>query len=73
MLAEPTVVITYVNQTIIPFTLNIHSDMCQLFLNKIGKKPLHLDHRLMANSSFKIMLILQVHMAEIYSLTNCSG
>ena len=28
---------TYVNQTILLYTLNLHSYVCQWFLNKIGK------------------------------------
>lgn len=28
----------YVNQTIMPYALNLHSDVCQLFLNKTGKE-----------------------------------
>lgn len=28
----------YVTQTVMPYTLNLYSDVCQLFLNKTGKK-----------------------------------
>ena len=28
----------YVSETIIVYSLNLHSDICQLFLNKTGKK-----------------------------------
>lgn len=40
MLAEPIVVIIsqYVNQAIMLYSLNLHSDGCQLFLNTTGKK-----------------------------------
>ena len=40
MLAEPTVVIIsqYVSvKTVMLYALNLHSDVCQLFLNKAGK------------------------------------
>ena len=39
MLTKPTVVLIsqyMLNQTIMPYTLNLHSDECQLFLNKTG-------------------------------------
>ena len=40
ILVEPIVVIIlqYINQTIISSALNLYSDICQLFLNKAGKK-----------------------------------
>lgn len=42
MLTEPIVIINhftvYVDQTIMLYALNLHSDICQLFLNKIGKE-----------------------------------
>ena len=35
----------YANRTIMLYTLNIYSDVCQLFLNKTGEKMLELQRK----------------------------
>ena len=53
---------TYVNKTIMLYTLNLYSDVCQLFLNKTGGKK---------ELSFKLSRILSWHHTRPHQQETC--